>query len=84
VPKFADEEQLVRDHLELTHRLNTALAEALFRVAEETQTPPTHLAQMVGMGGGGLHSLFQPLMLRFQEEQQRRWVEAQEKRSPKT
>ena len=73
---FEDEAKLVRDHVDLIHRLNLAMVEAFFRVAEETDTPPLDLARMVGFGGSGLHTLFQPLMLRLQEEDRRRALEA--------
>jgi hypothetical protein len=75
---FEEDAKILRDHLELIHRLNTTMVEALLQVAEETNTPPGKLAQLVGgMGGGGLHMLFQPLVMRYHEEQQRRFMEAQ-------
>lgn len=74
---FEEDAKLVRDHLELVHRLITELAEAVLRVAEETETSPVELAQMVGMGGGGLHNLMQPLLQRHQEEMMRKHLELQ-------
>ena len=76
---FEEDAKVVHDHLALMHRLNTAMADALLQVASETDTPPRELAQMVGMGGGGLHMLFQPLVIRHQEEQQRRFMEMQQR-----
>ena len=74
---FDDDAKVVRDQIDLIHKVNTAIAEAVLRVAEETGTPPAQLAQMVQMGGGGIHSLFQPLIMRHHEEQQRRFMQAQ-------
>jgi deferrochelatase/peroxidase EfeB len=74
---FEEDAKILHDHLELINRLNTAMAEALLKVAKDTATPPAELAQLVGMGGGGLHSLFHPLVMRHQEERQRRVMERQ-------
>jgi hypothetical protein len=74
---FEEEARLVHEHIELIHKLNLALADALLKVAEESETPPTQLAQMLGFGGGGISPLFQPLVMRFHEEQQRRFAAMQ-------
>jgi len=74
-----DDAKLLHDHLELMHRLNQALVDALLDVAKQSGKTPYELAQLVGFGGGGFHALFQPLMMRYQEEQQRRILEVQQR-----
>ena len=79
---FEEDSRLVHDHLELMHRLNTALVDTLLQVAKETDTPPSELAQLIGMGGGNLHSPFHPLIMRHHEERQQRFIQAQQSAQP--
>lgn len=72
-----DDAQLIREHLDLLHRLHVELAEAVLRVADETGVPPMELSQIVSMGGGGLHTVLYPLIQKQQREMMRQHMPAQ-------
>lgn len=72
-----DDAKLIREHLDVVHRLHVELAEAVLRVADETGIPPVELSQFVSMGGGGLHTVLYPLIHKQQQAMMRQHMRAQ-------
>jgi hypothetical protein len=65
-----------RAQLDLAHRLHREILEAVLRIAEETGRDPGEVAQLVSMGSG-MHSMLQPLTMRWHEKRQREFMAQQ-------